>query len=93
MKIVELAPLTVTVTLELTECIALYDACEQRSDPLDLQRALGAALLAATLAAADPHMDEAPPTIAKVWRVWAPVVFLGGEHRYGRLPVPPEYAD
>ncbi len=37
-------------------------------------------------------MDEGALTIAKVWRVWVPLVCLGYPH-YGRLPVPQEYAD
>ena len=92
MKIVQLAPLTVTVSLELTGCIALHDACEARTEPLDLQRALGAALLAAAFAAYDPEATDEPASIAAMWRVWAPIVWLGFR-QYGRLPVPPEYAD
>lgn len=68
MKIVKVAPLTVTISLELTECIALYDACEERPDPLDLQRALGPALLAAAFAAYSPDTDQEPATLAALWR-------------------------
>ncbi len=99
MKIVKIAPLDVTVTLSLTDCIALYDACADRAASWDTQRtdpalleSFGALLLAATVAAADPDMDEAPPTVAKVWRVWAPIVCTGYQ-QYGHMPVPEEYAD
>ncbi len=99
MKIVTIKPLDVTVTLSLTDCIALYDACKHRGECWDTQttdpvllEALGATLLAATLAAADPDMDETRPTIAKVWRVWAPFVHVG-HGQYRPMPVPQEYAD
>lgn len=95
MKIVKVAPLTLTVELDPTDCIALYVACTRpaaHGDPGPQLDAIAAALLLALLAIADPNMDETPPTIAKVWRVWAPLVSLHYPH-YGRLPVPEEYAD
>jgi hypothetical protein len=93
MKIVQLAPLTVIVSLEMTECIALYRACENQPDPHDLHRALGPAFLAAAFAAYSPDTDQDPATIADMWRMWAPVVFLGGDPKYGRMPVPQGYED
>jgi len=95
MKIVKIAPLTLTVELDPTDCIALYVACigvTSHGDREPHLNAIAAALLLALLAIADPNMDETPPTIAKVWRVWAPLVSLHYPH-YGRLPVPEEYAD
>ncbi len=80
MKIIDIAPLTVTVALDLTDCIALYDACAARAD---FESGTPTALLQA-LAAADPHMDETPPTLAKVWRVWAPLVCFHYP-TYGRM--------
>ncbi len=80
MKIVKIAPLTLTVELDPTDCIALYVACTRpaiHGEPEPQLDATAAALLLALLAIADPHMDETPPTIAKVWR----------------LPVPQEYQD
>jgi hypothetical protein len=97
-RIVTIAPIVVTVELSPTDCIALAEACMYRIAGWDdghasaLLETTAAALLAAMLAAADPGMDETPTTIAKVWRVWAPLVCLHYPH-YGRLPVPPEYAD
>lgn len=41
-------------------------------------------------------MDDGPPTIAKVWRVWATTVYLaapGEDGTYGRMPVPKRYAN
>lgn len=102
MKIVNVAPLTLTVELDPTDCIALADACYARADDWDsgnasaLLGALGSALLLGIAAIADQGMDDDPPTIAKVWRVWAPTVHLaapGKDGTYGRMPVPPEYAD
>jgi len=98
-KIQRIAPLDARVTLSLTDCLALYDACKHRGTAWDTQtsdpallEALGATLLTATLAATDPDMDETRPTIAKVWRVWAPCVHVG-HGQYRRMPVPSEYAD
>lgn len=97
MRIVSIAPLAVGVELSLTDCIALYDACQRRAERLEMHGGrcalpgLGAALLAAALAA-HPH-DEGEVTIAALWRTWAPLVALGGAERFEPLPVPPEYAD
>jgi len=98
MKIVTIAPLTVIVELNPTDCIALAVACEQVSaldrGGLDTLDTTGAAFLAAALAAfaPDTHQER---TIAHLWRMWAPLVFTGWRDgpTYGRLPVPPEYAD
>jgi len=68
-KIVKVAPLTLTVELDPTDCIAL-------------------AIFA-------PDTDQ-ERTFAHLWRVWAPLVYTGfadGRPTYGRMPVPPEYAD
>ncbi len=97
-KIVKVAPLTLTVELDPTDCIALYVACQKATAHYDYEYpvpqldAIGAALLLALLAIGDRDMDEGPMTIAKVWRVWAPLVCLHYP-QYGRLPVPEEYAD
>ncbi len=98
MKIVKAAPLTLTVELDPSDCIALYVACARvtahgdAADPGPQLDAIGCTLLLALLAIGDPDMDEGPLTIAKVWRVWAPLVCLHYPH-YGRMPVPKEYAD
>ncbi len=98
MKIVSTKPLTLTVELDPTDCIALYVACQKATahgdatDPGPHLDAIGAALLHALLAIGDQGMDEGPLTIAQMWRVWAPLVSLHYPH-YGRLPVPQEYAD
>ncbi len=58
--------------------------------------ALGSALLLGTVVIADQDMDDGPPTIAKVWRMWAPIIYLaepGKDGTYGRMPVPQRYAD
>jgi len=97
-KIVKVAPLTLTVELDPTDCIALYVACARvtahgdAADPGPHLDAIGALLLLALLAIGDRDMDEGPLTTAKVWRVWAPLVCLHCP-QYGRLSVPPEYAD
>jgi len=86
-KIMQVAPLTLTVALDPTDCIALYVACQRvtahgdAADPGPQLDAIG-----------DREMDEDALTIAKMWRVWAPLVSLGFPH-YGRLPVPEEYTD
>jgi len=57
--------------------------------------ALGAAFLVAALAIFAPDTDE-ERTFARLWRMWAPLVYTGyanGGSTYGRMPVPPEYAD
>jgi len=97
-KIVKVAPLTLTVELDPTDCIALYVACARvtahgdAADPGPHLDAIGAALLLALLAIGDRDMDEGPLTLAQMWRVWAPLVSLHYPH-YGRLPVPQEYED
>jgi len=101
MKIVKVAPLTLTVELDPTDCIALAVACEKATEhydyayPVSHIEALGAALLVAALAIFAPDTDE-QRTFTHLWRMWAPTVFRGhqdGEAVYGRMPVPPEYED
>jgi len=98
MKIVKAEPLTLTVELDPTGCIALYVACARvtahgdAADPGPQLDAIGSALLLSLLAIGDPGSDEGALTIAKVWRVWTPLVCLHFPH-YGRLPVPKEYED
>ncbi len=101
MKLVKVAPLTLTVELDPTDCIALYVACQKataRDDceyPTPQIEALGAAFLVAALAIFAPDTNE-ERTFAPLWRMWAPLVFRGyqdGEAVYDRMPVPPEYAD
>ncbi len=98
MKIVKTEPLTLTVELDPTDYIALYVACQKATAHYDQEYpvpqldAIGALLLLALLAIGDREMDEGPLTIAKVWRVWAPLVSCG-YGQYGRLAVPQEYAD
>ncbi len=98
MKIVQVAPLTLTVELDPTDCIALYVACARltaygdAADPGPHLDAIGSALLLALLAIGDRGMDDGELTIAQMWRVWAPLVSLHYPH-YGRLLVPQEYAD
>ncbi len=98
MKIVTIAPLAVTVELDPTDCIALAVACARVSEldgcALDTLGTTGAAFLAAALADFAPDTNE-ERTIAHLWRMWAPVIFTGWRDgpTYGRMPVPPEYAD
>lgn len=98
MKIVKTETLTLTVGLDPTDCIALALACDNtvwlgiERVPMPQLQAMGCAFVCALASIGDPHMDEGPLTIAKVWRAWAPLIFLG-PHHYGRVPVPPEYAD
>jgi len=98
MKIVAIAPLAVTVELNPTDCIALAVACARVSDQdgcaCETLETTGAALLAAALAAFAPDTDQ-ERTLAHLWRMWGPVVFTGWQDgpTYGRMPVPPEYAD
>ncbi len=69
MKIVKVAPLTLTVELDPTDCIALYVACQKATAHYDYEYpvpqldAIGAALLLALLAIGDRDMDEGPLTI------------------------------
>ncbi len=100
-KIVNVAPLTLTVELDPTDCIALAVACQKATAHYDYEypvphiEALGAAFLVAALATFAPDTDE-ERTFPHLWRVWAPLVFTGfanGGSTYGRMPVPPEYAD
>lgn len=101
MKIVNVAPLTLTVELDPTDCIALAVACQKASEhynyeyPVAQIEATGAAFLVAALAifAPDTHEER---TFPHLWRVWAPLVYTGfadGRPTYGRMPVPQEYAD
>lgn len=101
MKIVKVAPLTLTVELDPTDCIALFVACQKATAHYDYEypvsqiEALGAAFLVASLAIFAPDTDE-ERTFARLWRVWASLVYTGfadGRPTYGRMPVPDEYAD
>ena len=98
MKIIKTETLALTVELDPTDCIALALACEHTQQlgieraPVQHIQALGCAFTLALAAISDPHMDDEPLTIAKVWRAWAPLIFLG-PHHYGRVPVPKDYAD
>ncbi len=97
MKIVTITPLTVSVELDIADCIALCDACMYRADDWDagnastLLKALGMGLLGSAFAAYDADGDE-HPTIRQMWEVWAPIVCVGA-HDYRRMPVPKEYAE
>ncbi len=101
MKIVKVAPLTLTVELDPTDCIALAVACKKVTEhydheyPVSQIEALGAVFLVAALAIFAPDTDQ-ERTFAHLWRVWAPLVYTGfadGRPTYGRMSVPDEYTD
>lgn len=77
MRIREVAPLTLTIDLDPTDCIALADACRQvASRDLGCDRtllaALGAALLAGGFGAYALAEPDPPLTLPRMWRMWAP---------------------
>ncbi len=78
MRLVEIAPITVTVQLSIPDCIALHVACAHACDdgsadiPYELTEALGNALLGQALAAHAIERGDPPYTLRGMWEKWAP---------------------
>ncbi len=79
MKLVNVAPLTVTIELSIPDCLALFAACAYATDnsandvPWSLTEALGAALLGHALAAEFLAENDPPHTLRGMWARWAPL--------------------
>jgi len=79
MRLVEIAPLTVTLELSIPDCITLFVACAYAADnnnadvPWSLTEALGAALLGHALAAEFLARNDPPHTLRGMWVRWAPL--------------------
>jgi len=79
MRLVNVAPIAVTVELSIPDCITLFAACAYAADdsnsdvPYALTEALGTALLGHALAAEFLAQNDPPHTLRGMWARWAPL--------------------
>ncbi len=96
MKIIAIAPLTLTVELDPTDCLALADAAAQVARRNEtgadggLNNALAAALINGAFGAFLLAGPDKPHTLRHMWAMWAP---LNGENvAHERIPIPAHFA-
>ena len=88
MKIVQLAPLMVTVALDPEDCCAIAAALADQDEDccLPLNRALASGLLAGAYTAFLLGDEDPPRTLASFWARWAPEDTSADPPR--RIPMP-----